>query len=616
MSAPAGYQPIENYGVIGNLHTVALVGMHGSIDWFCLPHFDSPSIFGGLLDARKGGRFVIAPVHVAGTPHQTYLPDTNILITRFLHPDGAGEIIDFMPIAEDPNDDTNHHHLYRVVRVVKGRIRFRADCTPAFNYGLDTHRVVKQSNGYLFESKRLAFSLVTDQSLRAENGGVHAEFALSAGESRYFVICHVEGGHRCPQIQPAGPALEATVAYWRRWVKRMRYQGRWREMVTRSALTLKMLTFAPTGAIVAAATTSLPERLGGTRNWDYRYTWIRDASFTLYGLLRLGYSDEAAAFMGWLKNRMGELNPDGSMNVMYGLHGEHNLAERSLRHLEGYKGSAPVRIGNAAFHQRQLDIYGELMDSVYLYNKYGSPIPYELWMRLRDMIDFVCKAWRSKDKGIWEIRSGPQHFVYSKVMCWVAVDRALRMAQKRSLPADWSLWMKTRDAIYLDVMKHGWDAKQNSFIQYYGSKATDASTLMLPLVKFISPTDPRMIGTLDRIQQTLVSDSLVYRYDPQRGVADGVGGGEGTFSMCTFWYAEALARAGRHNEARWIFEKMLGYANHVGLFAEEVGPTGEQLGNFPQAFTHLALISAAYNIDRALDRPAASIDTDHFNILS
>jgi GH15 family glucan-1,4-alpha-glucosidase len=350
----------------------------------------------------------------------------------------------------------------------------------------------------------------------------------------------------------------------------------------------------------------LPEMLGGKRNWDYRCTWIRDASFTLYGLLRLGFSDEARAFMKWLEVRLTELGADGSLQSVYGLHGEHDLTEKTLPHLSGYQGSRPVRIGNAAHKQLQLDIYGELMDSVYLYNKYGSPISYDLWKNLRRLLDYVCGHWREKDNGIWEVRNERQHFVYSKVMCWVALDRGLRLAHKRSLPGDWSVWAKNRDAIYEEVMKRGWDAQQQTFIQHYGTKATDASALMMPLVKFISPTDPRMISTLARIKETLVSDSLVYRYEIGRGIGDGLSGREGTFSMCSFWYAEALARAGQVEEARWTFEKMLGYASPLGLYSEEIGPAGKQLGNFPQAFTHLGLISAAYNLDKALDQKLKS----------
>jgi GH15 family glucan-1,4-alpha-glucosidase len=400
-----------------------------------------------------------------------------------------------------------------------------------------------------------------------------------------------------------------TVEYWRRWLSRSNYTGRWREMVERSALALKLLTFEPTGAIVAAPTCSLPEGVGGVRNWDYRYTWVRDASFTLYGLLRIGFTEVAARFMEWLCARTHELNPDGSLQIMYGIDGRHELKEETLDHLEGYRRSRPVRIGNGAYNQLQLDIYGELMDSVYLYNKYGSPIPYDLWVGLRRLVNWVCDNWNRKDEGVWEVRGGRQHFLYSKVMCWVAVDRALRLADKRSFPADRDRWLKVRDEIYEEIQRKGWSEEKQAFVQHYGSDSLDAANLIMPLVFFMAPTDPRMLATLDAITQSppnggLVSSSLVYRYNVERDL-DGLTGEEGTFNICTFWLVEALTRAGRTDrarleEARLMFEKMLTYANHLGLFAEETGPSGEALGNFPQAFTHLALISAAYNLDRAL----------------
>jgi GH15 family glucan-1,4-alpha-glucosidase len=605
------YQPIENYGLIGNMRTAALVGIDGSIDWLCLPHFDSPSVFAGILDDRKGGRFKIAPAQNGVTHKQFYWPDSNILVTRFLSPDGVGQVIDFMPVGLR-RQDPSAYPLVRRVQVVRGSMTFHLECRPAFNYARDDHRVHLSTEGATFHSASCNLALVTPIPLKKDDTSVQAEFTLQEGQTVAFILHESESatisGLAFPDDQ-GQELFDRTVEYWRRWLGRCTYMGRWREMVHRSCLALKLLTFEPTGAIVAAPTCSLPEGLGGTRNWDYRYTWIRDAAFTIYGLLRVGFTEEAGEFMQWLEKRCHELAPDGSLQIMYGINGRHDLTEETLDHLDGYKGSRPVRIGNGAYNQLQLDIYGELMDSVYLYNKHGSPISYDLWVHLRRLINWVCDHWQDPDEGVWEIRAGRRHFVYSKLMCWVAIDRGLRLADKRSFPAERERWIKVRDAIYEEIIAKGWNSGLQAFVQHYGSDTLDASTLMIPLVFFLAPTDPRMLRTLDAVLRPpekggLLSNSLVYRYNVDHS-SDGLDGKEGTFNICTFWLVEALTRAGkvdpaRLQQARLMFEQMLGYASHLRLYAEQTGHHGEALGNFPQAFTHLALISAAFNLDRAL----------------
>ncbi len=602
------YQPIENYGIIGDMHSVALVGMNGSIDWFCFPHFDSPSVFARILDDKIGGHFQIAPLDSAKSK-QLYWPATNVLITRFLSSDGVGEVTDYMPVGAG-RDRNGYHAIIRRVSVVRGSLNFRVDCQPAFNYARERHDTDLTHGGACFRSSDLQLGLATKLPLQRYENGVWADFTLKEGEATVLVLRKIPedaGCGLCIDEHEEANMFQMTVDYWRCWLSQSNYSGRWREMMERSALALKLLTFEPTGAIVAAPTSSLPEAIGGVRNWDYRYTWIRDASFTLYGLLRIGFTESASRFMDWLGARIHELNPDGSLQIMYGIDGRHELKEETLDHLEGYRRSRPVRIGNGAYNQLQLDIYGELMDSVYLYNKYGTPISYDLWVGLRRLVNWVCDNWNRKDEGVWEVRGGQQHFLYSKVMCWVAVDRALRLADKRSFPADRDRWLKVRDQIYVEILDKGWSNEKHAFAQHYGSNTLDAANLIMPLVFFMAPTDPRMLATLNAINQSpqkggLVSNSLVYRYNVG---LDGLAGDEGTFNICTFWLVEALTRAGRKDrarleDARLIFEKMLTYANHLGLFAEETGPSGEALGNFPQAFTHLALISAAYNLDRAL----------------
>ena len=631
------YQPIENYGLIGNMRTVGMVGMNGSIDWLCFPHFDSPSIFASILDDDAGGFFRIAPTADGEVTHkQFYWPDTNVLVTRFLSPDGVAELVDYMPVIDGDaghggTGEERQHRIVRRLSVVRGSMDFRLECRPAFDYARATGAVEITDRGVIFRGPELELALSGEPDFRKAEAGTDAagrdpagaaapglpagalsDFHLKEDESLTFVLHRIPAGAGCSPAVPEEESEELfreTVRYWRRWLSTSTYRGRWREMVHRSALTLKLLTFEPTGAIVAAPTAGLPEGIGGERNWDYRYTWIRDAAFTLYGLLRIGFTEEAERFMAWIEARTHELNEDGSLQIMYGLDGRHELTEHTLDHLEGYRGSTPVRIGNGAYDQLQLDIYGELMDAVYLYNKYGSPISYDFWVQLRKLINWVVDNWKRTDEGVWEVRGGQQHFTYSKLMCWVAVDRALRLADKRSFPADRERWLAARDEMYEEIMSRGWSEERAAFVQSYGSTTLDASNLTMPLVFFVSPTDRRMLSTLDETLKPpheggLVSNSLVYRYDVTK-TEDGLAGEEGTFNICSFWLVEALTRAGRTDrarleDARLMFEKMLGYANHVGLYAEETGPSGEALGNFPQAFTHLALISAAYNLDKEL----------------
>jgi len=598
----SGYLPIAEHGLIGDLHSVALVGTDGTIDWYCPGRFDAPSLFASILDARRGGHYRIQPAVSGWTAKQLYLPDTNVLITRFLTPDGVGEVEDFMPIAHS-GTERRRHRLVRSVLVVRGEMTFTVQACPRFDYGRAQHTTIRSVDGAVFSSGDQRIGLASSHLLDGDGHDLRGTFTLAQGQRATFVLERLEGDEPLPRYEEreTDTMREETVDYWRRWIARSRYTGRWREMVHRSALTLKLLVYQPTGAIVAAPTTSLPEQLGGGRNWDYRYTWIRDAAFSLYALLRLGFTEEAEAFMGWLTRRFLDerMTAGGPLQIMYGVDGEFDLSEQILPHLEGYEGSAPVRIGNGAADQLQLDIYGELMDSVYLYNKHGAPLYHDAWVHLSRIVEWVCDNWDQADEGIWETRGGRQRFTYSRLMSWVAVERAVRVARQRGLPGDIVRWMGARDEIYHQIMSRGWSEQRAAFVQHYDTEVLDASLLLMPLVKFIAPTDPRWLSTLRAIGDELVSDSLVYRYNVEAS-PDGLHGDEGTFSICSFWYVEALARAGQLDQARLAFEKMLTYANHLGLYSEEIGPTGEQLGNFPQAFTHLALISAATNLDRQL----------------
>jgi GH15 family glucan-1,4-alpha-glucosidase len=566
-------------------------------------------VVASLLDDRKGGRFSITATSAGTVTKQMYLPDTAILVTRYLSERGVAEVLDFMPI-HDPHIASDRRQLVRAVVGIRGEIELEAHVEPRFDYGRRPHAAHVDENRARFESDGMTLRLASSWPLTGHDGDVRARFVVRAGDRGGFVL--TSGAEDDELVVGSGVVqahFDETVAFWRRWIERSRYRGRWRESVERSAITLKLMTYAPTGAIVAAPTAGLPEQVGGERNWDYRFTWVRDASFSMYALLGLGFTEEAASFGRWMRDRIEEGAPDGPhpLSIMYRVDGSPDLSEEELDHLDGYCGSRPVRIGNGAADQLQLDIYGEALDAIHHGDRNGLGIADRGWTALTRVIDWLADNWDRTEEGIWETRGGQQPFVYGRLMSWVAFDRALRLAERHGRPAPVDRWRTARDAAYRDVLDNGWNDDVEAFVQIRGSDVLDASILMMPLVGFVTPTDPRWQSTLDAIGRTLVSDSLVYRYDPKAS-PDGLQGEEGTFSICTFWYVDALARSGRLEEARLTFEKMLTYANHVGLFAEEIGLTGEQLGNFPQAFTHLSLINAAINLDYQLDHGAGRLD--------
>jgi GH15 family glucan-1,4-alpha-glucosidase len=606
-----GYPDISDHGLIGDLQTAALITTDGVLDWFCCPRFDSPSVFASLLDAEHGGFYRIAPDQAHYTSRQLYLPDTAILITRFMTPDGVGEVHDFMPVTGGAV--TDRHRLVRNIRVVRGVMRFAIEIQPRFDYGRKTHKLELTEHGGVFAADGMELTMhgIVPMGTSMKDTGVTPEHVgdglrwtrtLREGESGGLVIESMGGTPRRVTPEEAQRLEDDTAQFWRGWLHRSTYTGRWREMVNRSAITLKLMTYAPTGAPVAAPTAGLPEQAGGERNWDYRYTWIRDGSFSIYALLGLGYVEEAAAFGAWLRDRVREQagNESGPLKIMYRVDGTSDLVEETLDHWEGWRGSRPVRIGNGAADQLQLDIYGEAMDAVFLADASGIQAGHQAWTELAGIIDWLCEHWDQPDEGIWETRGGRKNFTYGRFQAWVALDRAIRMAQHRGRPADLARWTDVRDQVYRQVMDRGWNPKVGAFTQHYDTEVLDSSNLLMPLQGFIAPRDPMWLSTLEAMDRELVSDSLVYRYNPA-ATPDGLRGDEGTFSLCTFWYVDALARAGRVDEARLVFEKMHTYANHLGLFSEEIDVTGGQLGNFPQAFSHLSLISAAVNLNHQLD---------------
>jgi GH15 family glucan-1,4-alpha-glucosidase len=607
------YPLIADHGLIGDLQTAALVATDGSIDWFCAPRFDSPSVFAALLDHREGGRFRVRPTMDVFTSKQLYLPDTAVLVTRFMTEAGVGEVVDFMPVTG--TEVTEQHRIVRMVRCVRGEMTFAIDLSPRFGYGREPHEADVTEDGVVFTGATTSMTVhlvrePEDERLArtdvSEHGDLHAEVTLTAGQVRGVIV---ESGHAGParqfRVAEVERLLRDTTDFWERWLAGSTYTGRWREQLRRSAITLKLMTYAPSGGLVAAPTAALPEQVGGERNWDYRYTWVRDASFSVYALLGLGFTGEAAALMAWLRDRLEEQEGGTPLKIMYRVDGSSDLSEEELSHWEGYRGSTPVRIGNGAADQLQLDIYGEAMDSIFFADQRGLHVGHRGWQSIVSMLDWLCDNWDRPDEGIWETRGGQQDFTYGRLMSWVALDRGIRLATIHGRPAPVDRWREQRDAIYGQIMDRGWSPRRQAFVQHYRTEVLDSALLRMSTVGFVTPMDPRWHSTLAAMEEELVTDSLMYRYDPAAS-PDGLRGSEGTFSLCTFAYVESLARAGQLDKARVVFEKMLTYANHLGLYSEEIALTGEQIGNFPQAFTHLSLIDAAITLDRQLDRRSAS----------
>lgn len=594
---------IGAHGIIGDMRSAALVNDKGSVDFFCWPEFDSPSIFCSLLDTPEAGIFQLAPDLPDARREQIYLPDTNVLQTRWLSEHAVVEITDLLPIGDDVD---SLPLLMRRVRVVSGSATFNLRCAVRHDYGRAETQAEMDAKDVTFHAAgQPSIRLASDQTLQVDAQAAVAQFTLKHNETAAFML----GGIDDPRFTEGAAELcmERTLKYWRGWIGQSNYRGRWREMVNRSALALKLLTSRRQGAILAAATFGLPETPGGERNWDYRYTWIRDASFTVYAFMRLGFVDEANHYMQWLRGRVSDCcGKPMKLNILYAIDGQQELPETELTHLAGHGGARPVRIGNGAYEQVQLDIFGELMDAVYLVNKYGDAISHEGWRHVGEVVDQVCENWQTEDVGIWEMRGETHHFLHSRLMCWVALDRAIRLASKRSLPAPFARWDQTRQAIYTDIWDNFWDEERGHFVQHKGGTALDGSMLLMPLVRFVSAKDPRWLSTLEAIEKTLVRDGMVYRYRNEDANIDGLNGTEGAFAACSFWYVECLARAGQVEKAHLEFEQLLRYANPLGLYAEEFDSHGRHLGNTPQALTHLALISAASFLDRKLSGEKSS----------
>ncbi|MEO6888394.1 MAG: glycoside hydrolase family 15 protein [Ktedonobacteraceae bacterium] len=630
------YQPITSYGVIGDCHSVVLIAPNGSVDWGCLPDFDSPASFCRLLDVNQGGYFQVAPTDSTIPGSQRYLRGSNVLQTRFASTTGEVVLTDFMPVEALTawpyrgmnnntwsSEDGSCHSLVRIVECTYGElpVTMTLKVTPDYASSPSEIYLVPDNLGAVISggdqhaglaivgAYRLRdFTLRIEQDAGDRHPSIVVQVTLREGERLAFALGMGRSAQAARKL--VGQVLHErnfdwelahTLHCWREWIAGCNYQGPYAELVERSALVLKMMTYAPTGAIVAAPTTSLPEEIGGVRNWDYRFTWLRDATFTLYALNVLGFTDEARAFTHWLR-RLSYSNGE-DLQIMYGIRGERDLTERELTHLEGYCGSRPVRIGNGAALQKQLDVFGEVLDCIHLYRRqggferYGEKLDGHLWEMMRSLVEHVCAHWHEPDDGIWEVRGDSRHFVYSKVMCWVALDRGIRAAEQLNLEADLARWQHVRDQIRADILTHGYSTELGAFTQAYGVPVLDASNLLLPLVGFISPNDPRMRSTVDRTIERLTDENgFVYRYLNE----DGFPGHEGTFTICTFWLVDNLAMQGRVSEARSLFERLLTCANRLGLFSEEIDTRNNiALGNYPQAYTHIALINSALNLRKA-----------------
>lgn len=602
MKKELSYLPIENYGIIGNMKTVALVSLDGAIDFMCFPNFDSPTVFASLLDDNGGGSFSIEPQLTAMKTKQLYLPGTAVLLTRFFSEEGIAELTDYMPIEED--DKASICSIVRKIKTIRGKITYKIKCAPRFDYAKAKHEVKRIGKSELtflaINDGDTMVRLIADFPLKVKDNDGYAEFTINQGEEGWIVLESIQK-NEMEKLRDIAfyktISYNKTIDFWRHWISKSTYSGRWHDLVSRSAITLKLLTSLTHGSMVAAPTFSLPESIGGSRNWDYRFTWIRDAAFTMYAFLRLGYWEEAQNFLQWIHERSGE----EELKLMYSIDGSPVMKEEELKNMDGYRESKPVRIGNAAKDQLQLDIYGELIDTIYLYNKNHTKINYEFWLTVQKHVCSVTENWKKADHGIWEFRNGKKEYLHTRLMCWVAMDRAIKIAEDRSFPYPENEWKEVRDLIYIDIYEGFWNEKLGAWVQFKGAEIVDASVLLMPLVHFITPDEPRWLSTVKVVEEKLSTDVLIYRYD-NKGDVDGIAGGEGTFNMCSFWFIEVLAKNKEVGKALEYFEKMAGYSNHLGLFSEQIGHSGEHLGNFPQAFTHLALISAALELDKQLDR--------------